>query len=342
MDDATLAQLTTKFEPPRPRLAPVPFGEMQAVTHGRYLVKGLIPADGLTVIWGPPKSGKSFWTTDALLHVSLGWPYRDRKVTQGAVVYVACEGAAGFGGRLEAFRRHHGLDRTDVPFYVVPARLSLVAEHDELVKAIRSVLKVDPAVVCLDTLNRSLDGSENAPDDMAKYIAAADALREALGCAVIVVHHCGTEGTRPRGHTSLTGAADAQIAVKRNDGGLVRTTVEWMKDGIEDATTTSRLQPVEIGHDEDGEEVTSCAVVATDGEASPDGANELKLTKNQATMFALLHDSGPDGMTQGDWYTAAREAGIGARRKADLTDISSALRKKGLIHRYGDVWHAQR
>jgi len=26
-----------------------------------------------------------------------------------------------------------------------------------------------------------------------------------------VIHHCGINGDRPRGHTSLTGAADAQI-----------------------------------------------------------------------------------------------------------------------------------
>jgi hypothetical protein len=33
---------------------------------------------------------------------------------------------------------------------------------------------------------------------------------------VVIVHHCGIEGTRPRGHSSLTGAADAQLAVKRD------------------------------------------------------------------------------------------------------------------------------
>jgi hypothetical protein len=28
-------------------------------------------------------------------------------------------------------------------------------------------------------------------------------IRNAFGCAVIVVHHCGIDATRPRGHTSL-------------------------------------------------------------------------------------------------------------------------------------------
>ena len=76
----------------------------------------------------------------------------------------------------------------------------------------------------LDTLNRSLAGSESDDKDMAAYIKAADAIREAFGCVVVVVHHCGVQETRPRGHTSLTGAVDAQLAVKRDAAGSVVVT----------------------------------------------------------------------------------------------------------------------
>jgi RecA-family ATPase len=57
--------------------------------------------------------------------------------------------------------------------------------------------------VVLDTLNRSLNGSENSDEDMGKYIKATAAIREAFNCAVLVVHHCGVNDSRPRGHTSL-------------------------------------------------------------------------------------------------------------------------------------------
>ena len=60
-----------------------------------------------------------------------------------------------------------------------------------------------PAAVAIDTLNRSLAGSESSDEDMAAYIRAADAIRDAFNCAVVIVHHCGHEGTRPRGHLSL-------------------------------------------------------------------------------------------------------------------------------------------
>ena len=51
---------------------------------------------------------------------------------------------------------------------------------------------------------------------MGGYIAACDAIRECLDCAVIIIHHCGIQGTRPSGHTSLTGAGDAQLAFNRD------------------------------------------------------------------------------------------------------------------------------
>jgi hypothetical protein len=50
------------------------------------------------------------------------------------------------------------------------------------------------------------------------------------------------DGTRPRG--SLTGAADAQLAIKRDPAGNVVVMVEWLKGGGEGDATVSRLEPV--------------------------------------------------------------------------------------------------
>jgi hypothetical protein len=64
--------------------------EQITIPPGRsYLVKGLIPRQGLIVAWGPPKCGKSFWAFDLAMHVALGREYRHRRVQQGSVVYAA-------------------------------------------------------------------------------------------------------------------------------------------------------------------------------------------------------------------------------------------------------------
>jgi hypothetical protein len=103
---------------------------------------------------------------------------------------------------------------------------------------------------------------------MAKFIRAADAVKNAFECAVIVVHHCGIAGSRPRGHTSLSGADDAQIAIERDASGVMTATIEHFKDGSDGAVIKSRLECVEIGADERGDAITSCIVLPADGEAA--------------------------------------------------------------------------
>ena len=82
LDRAALAQ-NRKAENRKFRFHLVPFGDIRVGTEPQYLVKGIIPRVGLTVIWGPPKSGKSFWTFDVAMHVALGWTYRGRRVRRG-------------------------------------------------------------------------------------------------------------------------------------------------------------------------------------------------------------------------------------------------------------------
>jgi RecA-family ATPase len=235
----------------------VPFNDLNPGTGPAYLVKGLIPRVGIVAVWGPPKCGKSFWAFDLAMHSALGRDYRGRRVAAGAVVYCAFEGAEGFKARAAAFREHHHLgDVAEVPFFLVPTRMNLVKDHAGLIASIREQVGSDnPVSVVLDTLNRSLAGSESSDEDMTAYLGAADAIREAFNCAVIIVHHCGVDGSRPRGHTSLTGTVDAQLAVKRDAAGNIVVTVECMKDGPEGEVVASRLDRVELGIDEDGDPI---------------------------------------------------------------------------------------
>ena len=195
----------------------------------------MLPATGLVLVWGPPKCGKSFWTFDFYMHIALGWQYRDHRVHGGHVVYCAFEGAEGFKARAEAFRRHHR-HRSDRRRAVLAPGRCQHGPHGRprrLLPRSGDARTMPPAVVVLDTLNRSLRGSESSDEDMADYVRAADAIKEAFGCAVVLVHHCGHDDNRPRGHSSLLGAVDAQIAITRDAGNNVVATVERMKDGPE-------------------------------------------------------------------------------------------------------------
>lgn len=238
------------------------FDDISLNTQRRDLVRRLIPREGIIVIWGPPKCGKSFLVTDLAFHVALGREYRGRKVSQGSVVYVACEGQFGFDARIEAFRQEHmGEEEAGTPFYLVATRLDLRSEYETLIYDIAAQLpNGECSLIVLDTLNRSLTGSENSDEDMSAYIEACDKIKERFHCAVVIIHHCGVEGTRPRGHTSLAGAVDAQIKVEKDEAGTILATVERMKEGPEGDTLESRLRVVEVGIDEEGDTITSCVI----------------------------------------------------------------------------------
>lgn len=292
---AVVAEIAPFERPSRVRL--VAFDDITLSTNIRYLVKGLLPRTGLIVVWGPPKSGKSFWTFDVAMHVALGWDYRGRRVQPGPVVYCAFEGQTGLETRVEAFRQRflpaapakgEADERPPVPFYLEPATLDLVGDHVELISVIRRQLTdAKPVAVVLDTLNRSLRGSESSDEDMTAYIRASDTIREAFGCAVIIVHHCGIEGTRPRGHTSLTGAVDAQISIKREPDETIIATLELCKDGPQGEIIASRLEQLIVGCDDECDEITSCVIVPAEGEHTP-SSKPVKVTGAAKTALDLL------------------------------------------------------
>jgi AAA domain len=332
----------------------IPFEEIKLSTRRRYLIKDLIPRVGLTVVWGPPKCGKSFWTFDAMMYVALGWKYRDRRVHQGPVVYCAFEGQTGMGARVEAFRqRRLATDHDRVPLYFQSVALNLVRDRSRLIAAIKQ-RALNPVAVVLDTLNRSIQGSESSDEDMTAYVNAADAIRAAFECAVIIVHHCGVQGDRPRGHTSLTGAADAQLAVTRDAANNVTVQVEWMKDGRDGDVITSRLEVVDVGTNEDGDAETSCILREVDTPAR----KEPKLSPIAKAAFRELHNClaemgrpappsdhipvGVQTVTLEEWQRTLDRTGVlssdrGQRQQFHRTRVT--LKNAGLIGIWeGSVW----
>lgn len=267
-----LGSTQTLFKVNAPKAAPPyrfplkVFREVKLPRKGSHLIKDIIPRTGLIVCYGPPKQGKTFVVMDLALHVALGWPYRGHRTKHGPVIYICCEGERGFLTRLDAFRRRYLVGKTDEPqFHVLTTNLTLPGQCTDLISDIR-IQNVRPALIVIDTLNRTMAGSESSDESMSEYIRSLDSIRDQFNCAVLVVHHCGhNTHERPRGHSSLMGASDTQIAVWWNDKrGPITAEVQLMKDGLEGAKTYSTLEVLTLGDDEDGEPITSCVVVPAD------------------------------------------------------------------------------
>ena len=220
------------------------------------------------------------------MHIALGRDYRGHKVQQAPVVYIALEGRHGFPARVETFRRHHGVD--SAPFYLLTTSLDLVAKSGELIAAIKAQLEKNlPGALFLDTLNRSLVGSESKNEDMARFLAAAEKVAHELNCAVVIVHHCGIDASRPRGHTSLSGAVESQLKVERSNTGEVFVTVELAKDFAEGTEVVSRLERVDLGMDADGDPITSLVVLPVEGPIRRRTVTRKLSARQQLALAAL-------------------------------------------------------
>jgi hypothetical protein len=178
-----------------------------------------------------------------------------------------------------------------VPFHIIDVPVKLAADHGHLIEAIKLQLGDDlPELVVIDTLNRALAGSESSDTDMSAFVQAADTIRFELNCAAIVVHHSGWDTSRMRGHTSLPGALDAEIGITRNEAKEITAEVLRMKDGEEGDIILSKLEPVDLGDDDDGDPISACVIVPIEGATEPAKGKPKKLAGGATKALRALHE----------------------------------------------------
>lgn len=253
------------------RLTLINFDELQPKLISGALVKGLLTRGAMSVVFGESNCGKTFFVLDLSMHVAQGLAWRDRRVNQSAVIYVAAEGAFGIANRVAAYRQHHRVDESP-PFFVLPVAIDLCDPHADTADFIATVLEacerfeIEPGLIVLDTASRVMaGGNENAPDDMGAFVQNCDRIREATGAHVLIIHHSGKDTTKgARGHSLLRAATDTEIEVTRDEEGTATATVTKQKELPTRGAFSFNLTVVEIGHDEDGDEVTSCVVTPSD------------------------------------------------------------------------------
>lgn len=237
-----------------PRFAPVAIDDVTISAEPAWLIDGLLPARGLACIVGPPKSGKSFLTSDMLCAVARGAPYAGRETITGPVIYLTGEGVSGFKRRLVAMRRHLGIEGHGVPFYMIENVPDLGSEATDLQQLlaeldafVAQVCPEGPRAIALDTLARCMgEADENSARDMGRFVNRCAAIVRHLGCVVVVVHHVGKDPSRGgRGSNSLNGAADVTMLVEKTDA-YSKVRIDEMKDGREGQEWTFRLVPYDL------------------------------------------------------------------------------------------------
>lgn len=251
-----------------------------------WRIKGVLPAYGLAVMFGPSGSGKSFLVLDMLQSLALGHDWFGHKVKHCSLTYVALEGETGVANRIKAYLSRHGSTPVDIRYVTQPFNLLDSDDINALATAILAAGTGD--VVVLDTLSRATPGSdENDSKDMGKIVSAAKVLQDLVGGLVLLIHHTGkVQSNGMRGHSSLHAALDCAIEVKRK-GDQREWIVAKSKDGEDGATHSFKLEVVSLGIDSDGDPITSCVIVENQSMQAI-GKKSPTLGKNQAIALKAL------------------------------------------------------
>ena len=270
------------------------FADVVKHPRKRWLVRNFLGVAEMSAMYGMPGTAKSALAGDLGAHVAANLPWFGRRVSQGAVLYIAAERAAVVGRRMAAWRLHYGID--DIPLGIVGKTIDLRSNRkdaDSVIECCEHLQKrfgQDPRLILVDTVSRVLaGGDENAPRDMGALVANLAHLQEGTGAHVLVIHHVPQGQLRLRGHGSLLGSMDTTVSLEKSSSGSVTATIDKNNDGPEGQTFAFRLKAIELYRDlEIGDVITAPVVIPTEDVPQPTGSKRKPLSaKGERARRAL-------------------------------------------------------
>jgi len=268
-----------------------------------WLVDQVLMEHGFAVIYGQPNCGKSFVALDWALSMVHGVDWQGRPTMKSAVGYVAAEGASGLGPRLAAWHQAHGCDEEDIrgeEFYVLGTAPELMKEETATKLAMATWTIPNLKLIVIDTMARTIvGGDENSAEDVGKFIANVEMLRNATDAAILIVHHTtkAENSNIARGSSALNGAATTMMFLvsPKAANGATKLSCEKQKEAAPFEDIALHRATVML---DDGE--TSCVIEA--------GTNLFPQADSRTLVLRVLVDKfGADGASHADWL---KETGI--------------------------------
>lgn len=194
-----------------------------------YLVDGLLPAGGLSLLVAKPKTGKSTLARQLALAVARGGEFLGRKTTSGLAIYLALE------ERKADVRTHfrimgaNGEENVKIFVGMAPenclTQLRTTAEEEK------------PALIIVDTMARIAKIKDI--NDYSQVISRLEpllALAREVGAHVLLTHH-GKKGDAKGidsalGSTALSGSVDTIIYLRRNENYRTISSIQRVGEDI--------------------------------------------------------------------------------------------------------------
>ncbi|MEM1395913.1 MAG: AAA family ATPase [Pseudomonadota bacterium] len=305
--------------------------ELADVEPPTWMVDGYVIEHGVSMLYAPPASYKSFIALDLALSVAHGVSWRNNVVKPSSVCYLAAEGKSGVFARVMAWSQHRGADGLAQPFRVIPTAINLLDLKQVALLEQRLLSLVEPPkLLVVDTLARcSLGGDENSATDAGKIMAAAQHLADAMHGHVMLVHHSGKDDAKgARGSSAFRGAVDTELRLIR-DGDTVWLHVDKHKDAEEPKPAAFEMVAVEGLHPRTGEVLGSLVPVLSEaGVSAQTRAGKRRIGSNERRVLRFLEQH-----VEAPAYMIADNLRVD---RSNLNKLLKRLVEAGLVEKDGD------
>ncbi|NOJ43018.1 AAA family ATPase [Bradyrhizobium australiense] len=283
------------------------FDECGAYANKQWILKGII-ARGETSAWiAPPGAGKSALLTEIAVHCAahIDWRGHRAKVECGVVV-LALERGDLFKRRLRVYHQRDEL--AGLPIAVADAIIDLL--NPSCVEIIVSTVRAaeqqfgrEVGLIILDTYAKGIaasGGDEDKARDQNRAAANLRNIHAQLNVHIALVGHTGKDENRgARGSNAHVGDVDVMVQIS---GETIKVAqVIKGNDQPERAVAKFKLEPFELGRDEDGEPITTAIVTTefadelTSASAADSGKKKPTLKPIPRAALRALHECIADG-----------------------------------------------
>jgi len=175
-----------------------------------FYVKDWLPKRGKSLLYAPPKSGKSYLCLQLARCVGSGEEFLGLPTTLGSVLYIQFElGEEILQARLRQTKKEYDNVFVGTSFSL---KLDSKVGQQQLMDALDAT---EPNVLILDPWYKAIMGDENEASDARRVLDFLDSLIEAYNCSIFIIHHAGKDlSKRGRGSSVLEDWVDSYLQMQ--------------------------------------------------------------------------------------------------------------------------------
>lgn len=177
-----------------------------------FFIQDILPKQGVMLVYGEPKSKKSWLVQHMAFSVSVGMEWLGFRTEQARCLLCNFEiSPIAYAWRLRDMARNFQLQ--EQMLYECSPMLMYLDEQENFNRFKAAIREFAPQIIILDCLAACFGGDENDSGQMARWIERMSELKSENNASLVIVHHTNknilsSATDRARGHSRLAGWVD--------------------------------------------------------------------------------------------------------------------------------------